>query len=197
MERGDRIIVGITGNIGSGKTLVSKYFEEYGAHYICADEIGQEVLIAIKDELKAAFGESIMTNGVIDRRKLRNTVFSSEKHLLLLNKLSHPLLIKEIIKRIGDIETGIIVIDAALLFDWPEIVDRLDCSILVSAPDIKKEERTVNSDLDHRLFRSILQFQPSEQAMSRLATYVISNDGTIPELKQKTQKIFEEIKNDC
>jgi dephospho-CoA kinase len=196
MHREGKIIVGIAGNIGSGKTKVSKFFEDFGAYYVSADEIGWEVLIEIKDQLCTVFGESIIDGKGIDRKKLRNIVFSSDKNLTLLNELSHPLLKKKILKKIKDIESNMIVIDAALLFAWPEIVSELDYSILVSATDDEKEKRAAKNGIGRQLFKRILNSQPSEDEMSRLATYVINNNGTVQELAEQCQRIFEEIKND-
>ena len=196
MHHEDKVIVGITGNIGSGKTMVSKFFEDFGAYYLSADEIGWEVLIDIKDQLSAEFGESIMAGEEIDRKKLRDMVFSSNEKLTQLNKLSHPLLKKKILERMNNTTSNMIVIDAALLFDWPEILNELDYSILVSSADDKKEERAVKNGMDRRLFKKILRSQQNEVEISKLATYVINNNGTVQELAEQSQRIFEEIKNE-
>ncbi|MGB3342222.1 MAG: dephospho-CoA kinase [bacterium] len=197
MHREGKIIVGIAGHIGSGKTMVSKFFEDFGAYYISADEIGWEVLIEIKDQLSVEFGASIIDGEKIDRKKLRDMVFSSNEKLTTLNELSHPLLKKKILERINNITSGMIVIDAALLFDWPEILNELDYSILVSSADDKKEERALKNGIDRQLFRKILRFQHNEDEMSKLATYAINNNGTVQELAEQSQRIFEEINNDC
>jgi dephospho-CoA kinase len=197
MHRGTNIIIGIAGNIGSGKTMVSRFFEDFGAYYLSADEIGWEVLIEIKDQLKVAFGESIMDGEDIDRKKLRDIVFSSGEKLTMLNELTHPLIKKKILERIKNITSDMIVIDAALLFDWPEILKELDYAILVCSTDDKKEERAVKNGMDRMLFRRILRSQQNEDEMSRLATYIISNNGTVQELAEQSQRIFEEIRNDC
>jgi dephospho-CoA kinase len=192
-----KVIVGIAGHIGSGKTMVSKFFEDFGAYYVSADEIGWELLTEIKDQLSAEFGESIMDGEEIDRKKLRDMVFSTNEKLTTLNRLSHPLLKKKILERINNITSGMIVIDAALLFDWPEILNELDYSILVSSADNKKEERALKKGMDRQLFRKILRSQQNEDEMSKMATYTIKNNGTVQELAEQSQRIFEEIKNDC
>ena len=197
MHRGGKVIVGIAGNIGSGKTMVSKFFEDFGAYYISADEIGWEILIEIRDQVRAEFGESIIDGEEIDRKKLRDIVFSSNEKLTTLNELSHPLLKKKILELINNIKSNMIVIDAALLFDWPEILNELDYSILVSSADDKKEERALKNGMDRQLFRKILRSQQNEGEMSKMATYTINNNGTVQELAEQSQRIFEEIKNDC
>jgi dephospho-CoA kinase len=197
MHREGKVIVGIAGHIGSGKTMVSKFFKDFGAYYVSADEIGWEVLTEIKDQLSAEFGESIVDGEEIDRKKLRDMVFSTNEKLTTLNRLSHPLLKKKILERINNITSGMIIIDAALLFDWPEILNELDYSILVSSADDKKEERALKNGLGRQLFRKILRSQQNEDEMSKMATYTIKNNGTVQELAEQSQRIFEEIKNDC
>lgn len=197
MRHGEKVIIAVGGNIGSGKTVVSRFFEEFGAIYLSADEIGWEVLREIKYQLKGRFGEAIMDGEDIDRKKVQNMVFSCNGNLAFLNGLSHPLLKKKILERINKFTSGMIVIDAALLFDWPEILKKIDCSILVSSSDENKEERVVNNGMDKQLVCRILRSQQNEAEMSKQATYIINNNGTVQELKEQCSRVFEEIKNDC
>lgn len=196
MRHGEKVIIGVGGNIGSGKTVVSRFFEEFGAHYLSADEIGWEVLREIKYQLKGRFGEAIMHGEDIDRKKVQNMVFSCDSNLAFLNRLSHPLLKRKILERINKFTSGTIVIDAALLFDWPEILKEIDCSILVSSSGENKEERAVNNGMDKQLVCRILRSQQNEAEMSKQATYIINNNGTVQELKEQCSRVFEEIKND-
>ena len=191
------MVIGVGGNIGTGKTTVCKVFEYLGAHYISADEVGWEVLPEIADALKTKFGKSIMNGGTIDKKKLRDIVFSKRENLRFLNKLSHPILVKKILKRIGDIKLGIIVIDAALLFDLPAIYKQVDYPILITADDKLKQERAMARGIDKVLFRRILGLQSSEAEMSQQAKFIIRNDGSMDVLKEQCQSIYEEIKNDC
>ena len=78
MHHGNKVIIGVGGTVGSGKTLVGRIFEELGAHYISADEIGWEVLSDITGELKERFGEIIMDGDIIDKKKLRGVVFLNQ-----------------------------------------------------------------------------------------------------------------------
>lgn len=197
MRQGGRAVVGVGGNIGSGKTVASRFFEEFGAFYLSADEIGWQVLSEIVDQLKGRFGEVIMDGEDVDRKMLQSIVFSCEENLTFLNKLSHPLLKRKILERINQITFGMIVIDAALLFDWPEILNEIDYSILVSSSGESKRERAVKNGMGRHLFYQILRLQRSETEMAEQATYIINNNGTVQKLKEQCHRIFEEIKNDC
>lgn len=197
MQPGDKVLIGVGGTIGSGKTLVSKIFRELGAQYVSADELGWEVLPDIRDGLRKRFGERIMKNGTVDRERLREIVFSDQENLDYLNRLSHPLLIKKILKRVEDIEDGIVVIDAALLFDWPAIEEIVDYRILITSDEEVKEERMARKGISRKLFRQILGFQKSDAEVMKRAKFVIANNGGIDSLKIQCKDIYRQIKNDC
>jgi dephospho-CoA kinase len=197
MHHGDKVIIGVGGNIGSGKTLVSKIFEELGAQYISADEIGWEVLPDIADELKERFGSIIIDRDIIDKEKLRSIVFSNQKNLDYLNGLSHPVLVKKLLKKIEEIKSKVIVIDAALIFDWPELMQVVDYPILVVSDNKVKEGRVMKRGINKLLFRQILESQKSEADMLKLAKFVIKNNSTVDILKAQCQDIYKEIENGC
>ena len=197
MRPGDKVLIGVGGTIGSGKTLVSKIFQELGAQYVSADELGWEVLPDIRDGLRKRFGERIMKNGTVDRERLREIVFSGKENLDYLNRLSHPLLVKKILKRVEDIEDGIVVIDAALLFDWPAIEEIVDYRILITSDEEVKEERMARKGISRKLFRQILGFQKSDAEVMKRAKFVIDNNGGIDSLKIQCKDIYRQIKNDC
>ncbi len=197
MQPDDKVLIGVGGTVGSGKTLISRIFRDLGAQCISADEVGWEVLPEITDRLRQRFGERIMKNGQIDKEKLGSIVFSDRHSLDYLNKISHPLLISRILKRVEEIKAGVVVIDAALLFDWPAIYQRADYSILVVSDERVKEERMARKGISKQLFRQILGFQKSDAEMAKRAQYVIENNGTVETLKAQCQKIYRQIKNDC
>ncbi len=185
------------GNIGSGKTTVAKMFQSWGMKYISADRIGKSILPAIAERLKIHFGDEIFTGEKVDRKKLRDIVFSNQKYLRILNRLSHPRLLEEINKKIDSIPSGMVVIDAALLFDWPELLKKVDYPILVKAPLETKKTRAQKRGIPEKIFYRILQSQKKESEMERAAKYVIKNNGTLWQLKRQCLKILKELKNDC
>jgi dephospho-CoA kinase len=197
MHENGRVIIGVAGAICSGKTIVSKIFEELGAHYVSADKIGWQVLPEITDELRERFGENIMTGTTVDRKKLRDIVFSSNDNVAFLNQLSHPRLVKELIARIEEIRTGIVVVDAALLFEWPRVLDIVDHPMLVTASEHVKKERAMKQCMDEDTFSKIQRAQKHRELMKKKAAYVIENNGTFDELREQCTKIFKEIQSDC
>lgn len=189
-------MIGIAGNIGSGKTTSAKIFENFGAHYISADELGWKVLSAISNRLKNRFGEAVVNGDTIDKKRLRNLVFSNRRNLEFLNRLSHPSLVKKLLARIKKIKSGVVVIDAALLFDWPLIHKQIDCSILVSARDNLKAQRALAKGISKNSFQQIIKLQEKETEMANRATFILKNNGTLAALKKKCRKIYKEIIRD-
>ncbi len=197
MRPGSKVVVGVGGNIGTGKTTVVSAFRELGAQCIGADELGWEVLPEIVDVLKREFGEEIVNGCDIDRKRLRDMVFSDRRKLRVLNRVSHPLLVKRIIGRVEKARPGIVVIDAALLFDWPQVLRIVDIAILVRSPRSKMVGRARAKGITPRLFSSILSTQKKEREMARKAHIVIDNDGTKTQLRRKCRTIYRRIADDC
>lgn len=199
MRPGKRVVIGIGGNIGTGKTTVANFFRELGAVCIAADEIGWEVLPEITPALKEKFGEEIMHRSGcrVDKRKLRDLVFSDRAGLEYLNRVSHPLLTQKIAARVESLKSGVVVIDAALLFEWPEIAALCDHKILVTAHPEKMRGRAEAKGIDHALYSKIHSMQKDDKEMMVQADIVIHNNGTLDELRGRCQLIYRRIEDDC
>lgn len=191
-------MIGIGGKIGSGKSTAADIFRELGATVISADEIGREVLPEIAPALKKRFGEEIMrTSGcMVDRKRLRELVFADRAGLAFLNRLSHPLLKKKIVARIKGHRSGILVIDAALLFDWPDITARCDYTILVTAQPDRMQARAATKGIDRYEFSRIESMQSDNASMAAKADFVIRNEGTLDELRTECRAVLERIEDD-
>jgi dephospho-CoA kinase len=197
MRPGDRTVIGLAGNIGCGKSTAAAYFQKLGSRLIEADRIGWRVLNETRDRLQKLYGPGIIKGGRINRMELRTEVFTDRNKVRHLNRLTHPRLVELIRNRIRRIKTGMVVIDAALLFDWPDLMADVDHPILVTAPRKIKEQRALQKGIDRQTFQRILRFQKSEKVLSRQAEYVIRNDRSRQDLYRQCYNIYKEIKNDC
>jgi len=197
MHPGARKVIGLTGNVGAGKTTAAKVLMDLGAFCISADEIGWEVLPEISMMLQRRFGQEIMKGNKVDREKLRNLVFADRVKLDYLNQLSHPLLVKKIIDKLSRIDSGIVIIDAAVLFDWPEICALTDYIMLLTARDDIMEARAKARGIDKKMFAMIRSMQKDEKELSERADFVISNNGTLDELREKCELIYRRVEDDC
>jgi dephospho-CoA kinase len=197
MRAGAKVVIGVGGNIGAGKTTVARVFKKLGARYISADEIGWTVLPVITKRLKNKFGKQIMRGMRINKQRLRELAFSDVRNLEFLNRVSHPILIRRIIDKIRKIKSGIVVVDAALLFDWPEVYAVVDYPIMVRSRPDKMSARVKNKGINESLFKKILSLQQDEKQMATKAAFVIDNNGTVKELEEMCRQIFGRISDDC
>jgi len=191
-----RKVVGLTGNIGCGKTTVGKMFVELGAFLIDADTIGH--LLLEKDEVKnrivKEFGESILDEkGSIVRKRLRKIVFRDRDALRQLNYILSPLIKKEIEKRIENSLPSIVVLDAAILLEagWDSLVDKV--VVITASPDIQLKRLKEAGDFTPEEIEGVMQAQfPQEEKIKR-ANFIIHNDGDFEELKSRVKDIWLKI----
>src|SRR3989338_6659518 len=135
-----KMILGITGSIGSGKTTAAGIFSKYHYSRIEADEIGHELLKSdkIKNQLVKIFGNGILDKKMeIDRKKLGNIVFNDRNKLEKLNSIMHPMIINEIKNQIKKIQEKCgndakIIVDAPLLLET-SLKDYVDMIVVVKS----------------------------------------------------------------
>jgi dephospho-CoA kinase len=189
----ERLLVGIGGNMGSGKSTVASELKRYGAKVIDADEMGWSVLAKGTDayrRLVKTFGRGILTkSGNIDRRALGKLAFASKASLARLNAIVHPPLLKRVRKEIDRNKKGLVVVDAALLFAWG--MDReVDVAILVTAADRLKIKRLVDAGMKEEDAAARLKLQPPDSKLWRRADFVLDNKGSFAELRRKCRALW-------
>jgi dephospho-CoA kinase len=190
-----RTVIGVGGNIGAGKTTASHYLANMGANYLSADRIGWEVLSEIAPVLRKRFGKKIMKKNRIDRKRLGEMVFNNHEVKECLNRLSHPRL-KGKIKRAIRRDQGIMVLDAALLFQWRDIMSKIDYPILVTASRNIKSRRAAKRGINRKAFDQILNVQMKDAEAAKMARYIAINCSSKKALSEQCRKIYKEIIND-
>lgn len=190
------MVLGITGNIGCGKTTVAKMFEKLGAQVIEADKVGHLLLKRkkVKERLVRAFGRSILDErGEVVRKNLRGIVFKDRKKLTQLNRILHPLMAEEMKKMISSSPRPLIVVDAAVLFEagWQSLVDK----VLVVTSSYETQMRRIKeaTNLSLEELEGIMQAQLPQEEKVKRADYVIENEGSLDELESKVKKLWEEV----
>ncbi|HDS00484.1 MAG TPA: dephospho-CoA kinase [candidate division Zixibacteria bacterium] len=194
------IKLGITGQIASGKSTVAREFAKFGGRVIYADEIGREVVEErppILSKLIRAFGPQIVTpQGILKRRELGRIVFASAEKREILNKIVHPPLLQRLREELDkcslDPECKLAIVDAALLVDWGwhEKMDWTVC--VVTAPDTQIL-RLKTKGLTDQEIRDRINSQTNREELISAADFVIENDGSLEELKQKVEMIYDQI----
>lgn len=143
------MLIGVVGKSGSGKSFLARKLSEYieNSIWVDIDKIGHSSLtdVNIKEELINHFGISILDNGVINRKKLSNIVFSDKKELEFLNDLTEKYIINEIEKIITLNKDKIVILEWALLTET-RFFELCDIKILVQASKNLRAERVIKRD---------------------------------------------------
>jgi len=175
------ILVGVTGGIGSGKSMVCKIFNTLGIPIYDADSQAKKLMLhddVLKQQIVHELGkESYLENGSINRDFLAETVFSNSEKLDRLNQLVHPAVAKDFEAWVNEQETRYVIKEAALLIETGSY-KHLDKLINVSAPVELRIERVIKRDAfrTHDEIRKIINNQLLEEARNEKADYVIKND---------------------
>ena len=196
------LIVGVTGGVASGKTTVSRFFEEEGAYIIEADQIARELVQVRSPAWKAitrAFGKGILEeDGTIDRKRLAERAFSDSRQRRLLNKILHPRIKKEMGKRAR--EFGRKNPDAIVIFDVPLLVEtgfhrEVERVVVITSTEKQQIERLrKRAGVSKEETRRILSSQMPLKEKVKAADFVIPNKGSIEETRRKAREVFQELK---
>lgn len=184
-------VIGLTGGVGSGKSLVAKLLsEECGAQLLISDDLGHGAMEPGTEsfpKIVERFGEEVVkADGTLDREILAQKVFQDEQARKDLNGIIHPVVIQYIEDYISQRkeEEGIIVLESAILFETG--CDRFCDSIwyVHVSDNVRKKRLADNRGYALEKSQSIMEKQLSEQEFFQKCHVVIENDGTIEELKK-------------
>jgi len=187
------MLIGITGNTGTGKTVVSELYEKWGARLISCDELGWEVLKKshIIELIKENF-EEVVEDGKIKREKLGAIVFSDNKKLEELNEIVHPELLKKLKEEIKSSRENIVVVDAALIFEWG-IENWFDYIILLTSNLEDKSRRLKSLGLTEKIIEGRLNAQGDSSAFIKYSDFIIENDGDLQSLRNNAKWVWDKI----
>jgi dephospho-CoA kinase len=193
------IVLGVTGNLASGKSEAARVFKKHGALVFDADRAARRAVRkgtpAYKAVVKLFGREYLRKNGEIDRKKLAERVFSRPEDLKKLNIVIHPGVIIESMRTIERArrKKGILVMDVPLLFE-SKMEDLADRVLVVSSKKEKMVARAVKNGMPAGLARKILSSQWPIGRKEKLADYVIHNNGTLRDLEKAVLRLVREIR---
>lgn len=196
------LIVGLTGGVASGKSIVSQILKEEGAYLVDADQIARELVQPRRSTCKKlikAFGKEILQkDGSIDRKRLAVKVFSDPKQRGHLNRILHPQIKKEMgrqLKAIGRKDPkAIVVIDAPLLIETGDHRE-MDKVIVVTSTVAQQMERLKKrAGMEQKEARRIIASQIPTEEKLKVADFVIRNEGSLEETARRTRRVFQELK---
>ena len=195
------IVIGLSGGIASGKSLVASIFAESGAHLIDADAIARTVVVPGSpawEKIVQTFGAQILDGKkYIDRSRLGEIVFYDSSKLQQLNQIVHPEVLRETKKQVQAIATedknALVVIDVPLLIEvgWHLWVDKV---VLVTvSPDIQLQRLMQRDGFSAEEARIRISCQMSLKEKENYADYIIDNRSTPENTRRQTMGILADI----
>lgn len=175
--------IGITGNIGSGKTTISRLFELLGIPVFYSDDEAKNVMVAdaqLIAGIKQHFGnEAYFTDGTLNRKHIGSIVFNNAAELATLNALVHPAVFRAFDSWIlQHANAPYVMKEAAILFESGSYKD-CDYTILVTAPTPMRIQRVMQRDgITQAEAESRNAKQMPQEEKEKLADFVIRNDNT-------------------
>ena len=197
-------IIGLTGGIGSGKSAAATILKRLGLKIIDLDQITHDLIKPSElgyIEIKKEFGEKyIGTKGAIDRKLLREEIFSSLDLKKRIESILHPIIFEECSKQLNKLKhEKYIVLVIPLLFETKNYISLIDESLLIDCDLETQIERVIKRDsVSKALANRIIKNQMNRHEKQLLADKVILNDGNINHLKTQLdsyyKKLLKEIK---
>ncbi|RDI04421.1 dephospho-CoA kinase [Flavobacterium sp. AG291] len=190
-------VIGLTGGIGSGKTTIANLFKLHGIPLYIADDEAKAILYTdeVIKEVRKAFGDSIMTDGLPDRAKLSSVVFKEPEKLQMLNEIIHPKVkkhFKDWLDKQND--SPFIIREAAILFESGSYKD-CDKIILVTAPVDLRIERVMKRDgVSREKVLERINSQWSDDKKAVLSDFIIENTN-LDKAKEEVDRILKILKN--
>lgn len=188
-----KLCIGLTGNIGSGKSTVAKMFAALGIDIIDADDIARQVVAPgsqTLDTIKKHFGHEIIDeDGKLNRSLLRKIIFNDEQQKTWLENLLHPLIREEIVKQVTQSTSPYCIVEIPLLYDRKSF-PYLDRVLTVSVDRATQIQRLKARDgNDEETLKKIINAQPSNEERLKLSDDIIDNSQDLEALSAKVNKL--------
>lgn len=197
------LLVGLTGNIGSGKSTVARLLSERGATLIDSDVLARRAVdpgTPALEKIVARWGQVLNPDGTLDRTVLRQRVFGHHEELEYLNEIVHPE-VRRLRDRLVSEARGrgdrLVVCDIPLLFEKGMAGD-FDCIVLVDAPRPVRLERLVRDRglRETEAMEMITAQMPAELKRAR-ADFVVENTSTLHDLERRVDDVWAELNREA
>lgn len=190
------LVVGLTGGIGAGKSTVAQYFAELGALVIDADQLARMAIERGTDgfaDVMLRFGDDVIVNGDIDRKKLAEIVFSDPQARKDLEAIIHPRVQALFAQAVADLDAGDI-----LIYEIPLLVEtgaaaKFDYIITVESDLELRKARLLKKGLYISQIEKRIASQASPQEREAVADTVIRNDADEDSLLRQVENLWEGV----
>lgn len=190
----NNLVIGLTGGIGSGKTLASDHFAELGINVIDTDIIARKIVKPGQkalEHLVQEFGESILqVDGTLDRAALRNIAFANKDNKAKLDSITHPAIRTETIEQINQACSDYCIVVVPLLSKNSPFLSVMQRVIVVAADLQTKIDRVkIRSNLSSEEVKRIMQTQLSDEQRLEFSNDVIENNSTKEHVRNEVERL--------
>ncbi len=195
------LVVGITGGVATGKSLVAGEFARLGARVVDADALARKVLepdLPAWREVVAEFGRHILApDGTIDRAKLGDIVFADPEKRSRLEQIIHPRVLAEQVRRLAELKIQgaqpLVVLDVPLLIEvgWHKLVDRVALVMADYQCQVKRLQRRNGLSEERAKLRIEAQLPLLEK--QKHAHYIIYNNGSVEEALSQAKSVYNQL----
>lgn len=190
------LVVGLTGGIGAGKSTVAQFFAELGALVIDADQLARMAIERGTDgfaDVMLRFGDEVIVNGDIDRKKLAEIVFSDPVARKDLEAIIHPRVQALFAEAVADLKS-----EDILIYEIPLLVEtgaaaKFDYIITVESDLEIRKARLLKKGLYISQIEKRIASQASPEAREAIADTVIHNDGDEDALLRQVENLWEGV----
>lgn len=192
------IVIGLTGNIATGKSTVLQILEELGAEVIDADRVAHDLMapgMPAHQGVVAAFGDGVLApGGTIDRKALGAIVFRDPERLRQLDRIVHPAVVQRIAERLPQITRPVVVIEAIKLIEAGLTALCDEVWVVTSLPETQAARLMATRGLSREEALARINAQPPQGEKAAAARVVIENDGTREQLRARIAGEWERIR---
>ena len=185
--------VGLTGGIGSGKSTVARLLAEHGAYVVDSDVLAREVVAPGTPGLAAVveeFGPGVLDGAELDRAALAAIVFGDDEARARLNAIVHPLVGAAAAERYAAAPEGAVVVHDVPLLVEAGMVPLFDVVVVVDADEETRVRRLVERGLPEEDARARIAAQASRETRNAAAHHVVTNDGTVDDLRGRVAALW-------
>ncbi|MCY4021059.1 MAG: dephospho-CoA kinase [Chloroflexi bacterium] len=193
----DKYLIGLTGNIAVGKSLVRQFLVDLGAAAVDADRVAHQVILrggpAFDDVVKEFGLDVIGADGEINRAALGKIVFANQMELRALEAITHPPIRERIHQLIRSAKQRVVVIEAIKLLegDLRQVVDAV--WVVNAAPQTRLKRLMSERGLSEDIARQRIASQNKQEDKLRQADVIIENDGDVAETRDQVQRHWRDI----
>ena len=190
-----RLIVGLTGGVGSGKSAIALHFEKLGVPVLDADQVSREVVVPPSpalDEIVQIFGaDSLLPDGTLDRRRMRERIFADATAKQRLEAILHPHMARRMSAWTAAQTTPYCILSIAILIEsnMGQLVQRV--LVVDSSPELQLERVMARDSIDQTLAQNMLAAQTTRKSRLIAADDVIINTGSLEKLFGQVEKLHE------